>query len=287
MGANFMETHGATRICPHDKSIITDYEITEVPPQQNTIFIKQGHIMPIKTIVDAFKTRQHDETVLDNNDIVSPLTDELTKLFAKSLMNIYNDTELAQTIDTVNSTSKEDKKRTEPVEIHTNRNIDLDKTSTDIYVDDLVKMLQIGGAKSKKTKKTTKKSKTVSKIKGRRTIIKVSNKKKSKNVLKELARSAAIQKKKFLDEALEKILAHLTDKDTITAQAIRAILNNELKETHGTMTSLDRAAELLKIITKQKVQDVLKKTKEIQKFKDYMSAKAKPVYKPNISIIKK
>ena len=243
--------------------------------------------MPIKTIVDAFKTRQHDETVLDNDDIVSPLTDELTKLFAKSLMNIYNDTELAQTIDTVNSNSKEDRKRTDIEEIHTNKNVDLNKTSTDVYVDDLVKLLQIGGAKTKKTKKTTKKNKTVSKIKGRRTIIKVSNKKKSKNVLKELARSAAIQKKKFLDEALEKILAHLTDKDTIIAQAVRAILNNELKETHGAMTSLERAAELLKIITKQKVQDVLKKTKEIQKFKDYMSAKAKPVYKPNISIIKK
>jgi hypothetical protein len=91
--------------------------------------------------------------------------------------------------------------------------------------------------------------------------------------LKYIARAATNQKNQFHEEAVEKILSHLTDKDEMTAKAIKAIIYDEIKKSKTELSGLDRAAELLKSVTKKKVDEVLKQSDLIKKIVDYLKQK--------------
>jgi len=59
------------------------------------------------------------------------------------------------------------------------------------------------------------------------------------------------------------------------AQAIKAIIYKEIKEKYKEMSGLDRAAEMMRIITKAKVDEILKNKDDIQKIIDYLEQKQK------------
>lgn len=95
----------------------------------------------------------------------------------------------------------------------------------------------------------------------------------SENELRNISRAATNQKNKFHEEAVEKILSHLSDKDKMTAKAIKAIIYDEIKQSKKELSGLDRAAEMLKQITKKKVDDVLKQKDLVNKIVAYLSQK--------------
>lgn len=133
-----------------------------------------------------------------------------------------------------------------------------------------------GGAKSKPVKKIT----------GKRNMVNFSEVSDayllggmSDNEMRNIARAATSQKNKFHEEAIEKILANLPDpkdpSNAITARAVKAIIYDEIKQQHKDMSGLDRAAELLRSITKKNVSDVLKKKDLVKKIVDYLEDKNK------------
>jgi len=208
------------------------------------------------------------------------------------LQQIYsqpqNDTELALTnkqsiFDETSADILTDILTKKLVRNNTNNAITSDDSEPDTKeIQNLLIMLQKGGAKkptnNKKKVKTNSKSKKQKVIKNKRVVknkIELSEqcKKKSKDISKEISRATIDQKTKFLDEALAKIIVHVPSKDVVTAKAVRALLNTELKETKKELTSLDRASELLKIITESKINDILKKKADIQKIVDYINYK--------------
>ena len=137
----------------------------------------------------------------------------------------------------------------------------------------------LGGAK--KTNKTKKSSiKTGNKVIGTRKMVGFSEINQESEMfggnsdeLKYIARAATNQKNQFHEEAVEKILTHLTNKDVMTAKAIKAIIYDEIKKSKTELSGLDRAAELLKSITKKKVDEVSKQTDLIKKIVDYLTQK--------------
>jgi len=78
-----------------------------------------------------------------------------------------------------------------------------------------------------------------------------------------------------MKKLLKKVLAHLPNKDKMLAKAVKAIIYKEVKEKHKEMSGLDRAAEMMRVITKAKVDEVLKQKAEIQKVIDYLEHKQK------------
>lgn len=97
----------------------------------------------------------------------------------------------------------------------------------------------------------------------------------SDNEMKNIARATSNQKEKLHEEAVNKILSHLPTKDILLARAIKGIIYKEVKDTHKEMTGLDKAAEMLKLITKSKVDEVLKQKDEIKKRVAYFEEKNK------------
>lgn len=95
----------------------------------------------------------------------------------------------------------------------------------------------------------------------------------SENEMRKIARAAANQKTKLHDEALAKISALLKDKDILTSRAVKAILYKEISDKHKEMTGLDKAAELLRIITDSKVDEALKRKDEVKAIVDYLTHK--------------
>lgn len=98
----------------------------------------------------------------------------------------------------------------------------------------------------------------------------------SETDMRKIARAVNNQKDKLHEESVEKILAHLPKKDMLMAQAIKAIIYNEVKEKHKEMSGLDRAAEMMRVITKNKVDEIIKNQKDnIKKIQEYLEHKQK------------
>ncbi|VBB18344.1 GATA zinc finger domain-containing protein 4-like [Yasminevirus sp. GU-2018] len=143
----------------------------------------------------------------------------------------------------------------------------------------------VGGARGKATKtgsktgSTTKK--TTSKVVGKRQMVGFSELSDnydmfggmSDNEMRRISRASTNQKNKFHEEAVEKILAHLSKKDPMTAKAVKAIIYDEVKQANKEASGLDRAALLLKAITKEKVDKVLQQKDMIKKIVDYLEQK--------------
>ncbi len=131
-----------------------------------------------------------------------------------------------------------------------------------------------GGSRKSKTSKSKKNSKRSSNmITGNRIMKTFSETNENLNILggmsddemRNISRAAVNQKDKFHIEAEEKILSHLPDKDRTTAKAIKSIIYSEIKKTKADQTGLDRAAEMLKLITKKKVDEILSQQKDLVK----------------------
>lgn len=294
--ASFMENNGAKRLCPQDKYVVTDYDISDVSP---TLTYKTPSIFT-KQYIDNFVHKDPQQsTVLRNSDFEDVIqTTVLRNLDFDKSKDSRQSTVLQKTdIDTLSDTitgeimNYLEQKNNSSTVLADSTILQTDApayTETDQFVNRLLEELkrtpqqqQQGGGRSifkgsriltmddpnqynlsegsKIVRKKVKKSKSKPKSK------------KQKKILKELERATANQKTKFLDEALEKILALLPVKDITTAKAIRAIINNKLKETHSTHTSLDRAAEALKLITQPYINSILKDTDTINKYKKFVS----------------
>jgi hypothetical protein len=85
------------------------------------------------------------------------------------------------------------------------------------------------------------------------------------DTMKNISRAAANQKDKLHTEAVEKILAHLPKKDELLAKTVKALIYDEIKQAKPELSGLDKAAEMMKAISKKKVDDMLKKTDLINK----------------------
>lgn len=284
--ANLMETNGATRLCPQDKLIMTDYDMSEIMPSNMNSFPGSFAAIFTKQNIDE-NMFEPESTVLqqtiDTDAVADDLSDEITKEVFKVFtrpkqQNEYMSTVLAPSVEEPTDTN-----------LYTNTN-ETNEPKLDPNIKYLLEQLkgQKGGSNIKSVRKIetgdpyedrtlsengviTRKQKSKKTNSKKSKKLKKTNSKKSKKILKELLRATTNQKSKFLDEALEKILSLLPNKDTITAKAIRAIVNTRLKETHSTHTSLDRAAEALKLITQSYVNDILKDTKLLNKYKKIIS----------------
>jgi len=96
----------------------------------------------------------------------------------------------------------------------------------------------------------------------------------SDDEMRKIARVATSQKEKYHEETVEKILSHLPDKDQLVARAVKAVIYDEIKKNKQELSGLDRAAEMLKSITKKKVTDILKNQKElVDKITTYLKDK--------------
>jgi hypothetical protein len=94
--------------------------------------------------------------------------------------------------------------------------------------------------------------------------------------MRKISRAVQNQKNKLHEETVEKILAHLPKKDKTLAKAVKAVIYNEVKEKHKELSGLDKAAEMLRLVTKAKIDEILTKQKnEIQKVIDYLEHKQK------------
>lgn len=77
-------------------------------------------------------------------------------------------------------------------------------------------------------------------------------------------RAAANQKDKLHAEAVEQILSHLPINDEILAKAVKALIYDEIKQANPELSGLDKTAIMMKVISKKKVEDTLKKTDLIE-----------------------
>lgn len=155
----------------------------------------------------------------------------------------------------------------------------------DEFVEQLTRKIvgldQDGGARKKSTKSV--KSKKLNKIVGTRNMIGFSELSDTfdlfggtnDNEMRTIARAVANQKDKLHEEAIEKILANLPKKDMMTARAVKAIIYEEVKNKHKEMSGLDKAAEMMRLITKSKVTDVLKQKEQVDKIVAYLEHKYK------------
>jgi len=275
--ANFMETYGATRVCPQDKLIMTDYDMSEIMPSNMNSIPSSLAAIFTKQYIDEPESTVLQQTI-DTDAIADDLSDEITKEVFKVFTRPKQQKDSMSTVlaPSVESSSVE-------AQLDTNLYTDTSEPKLDPNIKMLLEQLkgQKGGSRNNNVKSVRKietkdpyEGRTLSengviprKEKSKKSKKSKSSKKKSKKILKELLRATTNQKSKFLDEALEKILSLLPNKDTITAKAIRAIVNTRLKETQSTHTSLDRAAEALKLITQSYVNDILKDTKLLNKYK--------------------
>lgn len=95
----------------------------------------------------------------------------------------------------------------------------------------------------------------------------------SDDALRSISRAATNQKNQFHEEAVEKVLSLLDKKDKLVAKAIKAIIYNEIKQNKPQLSGLDRAAEMLKAITKDKINSVLEQKDLIDKIIGYLTEK--------------
>lgn len=95
----------------------------------------------------------------------------------------------------------------------------------------------------------------------------------SDDEMRRISRAASNQKEKFHEEAVEKILSHLPKKDALLARAVKAIIYESIKKSKPNLSGLDRAAELLKAITKENIEDALKQKELIKHIVDHLEAK--------------
>lgn len=169
--------------------------------------------------------------------------------------------------------------------------------SSAAFVEDLVDKLKnktastlTGGTKVTKNTKNTKNTKTTKPRKHKDVLNKMVGKRSmvgfddnldmfggvSDNEMRDIARATSNQKDKLHEQAVEKILANLSKKDMLTARAIKAVIYEEVKNKHEDFTALDKAAELLSLITKSKIDEILTKQKEtVDKIIDYLKQKDK------------
>jgi hypothetical protein len=96
----------------------------------------------------------------------------------------------------------------------------------------------------------------------------------SENEMRNISRAATNQKNQFHEETVEKILSHLSDKDRMIAKAVKAIIYDEIKQSKKELSGLDKAAEMLKMVTKKKVDEVLKQKDLINKIVSYLKDKS-------------
>ena len=94
--------------------------------------------------------------------------------------------------------------------------------------------------------------------------------------MRKISRAVQSQKDKLHEEATEKILSQLEkNEDIYMAKAIKAIMYNEIKRLHPELSGLDKIAELLKMITKNKIEEILKEKKLLKEISDHIKNKEK------------
>jgi hypothetical protein len=155
------------------------------------------------------------------------------------------------------------------------------------FIEQLAKQLagnesMTGGAKNKRKTITTKNKIEKTSVTGNRIMRSFSEENwndmlggLSEDEMRNISRAASNQKDKFREEALEKILSHLPTKDVTLATAIRAVLYAEIKEKKKELSGLDRAAELMKIVTKKKVDEVLEQKDLLNQIISHLEQKNK------------
>lgn len=91
-----------------------------------------------------------------------------------------------------------------------------------------------------------------------------------------MAREAVNQKGKLHEEAIEKVMKHLkdSDKNDLNARTIKSLVYGEVKEEKPELGGLDRATEMVKRITKKKVEELMK-TKKFKELKLIIENKMK------------
>lgn len=273
--ANYMENFGAKRISPSKElDIVTDKEndngttsaftinldtVTENPQynfeqSKSSIFSKPVNEntidqknTAISDIVKAFKTKSDNSTELANTidigDIGTEQHTDTYNIFDAKTKNVKSSLENLKNL--INAKAKSNNIFQNPLD-----GIQKNVTNTDDIIDNLADRLagaQTGGAKSNK----------------------------HKDDLRKIARSVNKQKNEFHDSAVEKIYTLLpkNKQDKLTAKAVKSLIYNEIKTKNKELTGLDRASELLKAVSKDKVKEMLKNEKEIKQIIDYLSSK--------------
>jgi len=199
--------------------------------------------------------------------VVSNDNDKKLEEIVKGFDTTSTETKLPMT-DNIGNHSMTDKKH-----IDTN-------TSTETFVSKLAEemsksksntqpqneLTQMGGANKKNKKNKTKKNKLLARM--------------TKGELSRINEASQNQATEFHKAAIDKVYAILDKKDEYIARAVKAIIYSEIKEKSPQLSGLDKAAELLKMITKDKVNEVLKKKEAINEIVTLLKSKDEK-YKTN------
>lgn len=267
--ANYMENFGAKRISPsNDYDIVTDKEpndvstssvvinldtITEQKPK-SSIFAKQNENNEQKNdaitdIVRAFKTKSDNSTELVGTIALGPTEQpDAYNVFDTNAIN-EKQKDIKASLETLKNLINNRSSPKQSNSIFQNPLNGIHNISnTDELVDNLAERLvgeQNGGAR------------------------------KNRADLRKISRSVNKQKNNFHETAVEKIYELLPKdkKDMLTAKAVKSLIYSEIKEKNKELTGLDRASELLKAVTKDKIKEVLKNDDEIKKIIEYLSNK--------------
>jgi hypothetical protein len=160
------------------------------------------------------------------------------------------------------------------------------KKSSNYNSEDILKMLmnsnaQTGGKKSKNTKK----SKKISGFRHVKTYSEFSdNYSDDDEMSKSLSRSVDNKSNQLHDESLEKIKKILKDLEpkltgdslTLKARAYKAIIYSQVKESHPTVSNVEKAQELLKESTEENIKKIKKtKSAKLEELEKYLTDKDK------------
>jgi hypothetical protein len=157
--------------------------------------------------------------------------------------------------------------------------IDPSKLNEDLASDKFIKIFasKLTGGGKKKSKKNKKNKRKLKSYSENYSVNDNSEKSEKNDFMRRIARATNDQANKFHDEAIAKIKSLLpsNNNDEITAKAVKAIIYDEIKNTRKELTFLDKAAELLKAITKDKVADALSNKSRIKEIMKYIEDKQK------------
>ena len=157
--------------------------------------------------------------------------------------------------------------------------IDPAKLNGDLDSDKFIEIFggELTGGGNKKAKKNKKNKRKLKSYSENYSVNENSEKSEKNDFMRRIARATNDQASKFHDEAIAKIKSLLpsNNNDEITAKAVKAIIYDEIKNTRKELTFLDKAAELLKAITKDKVADAISNKSRIKEIMKYIEDKQK------------
>lgn len=230
----------------------------------------------IDIITDYGNTEMDRRTIFTRPDEVSRQVFGVPEEIEEAITAIVKGFKTMSEVDTVHNIVNSS--ITPRVNLYINRPfIDPEILNQNINSEELIEIFDTnltggGNKKSKKNKKSVRKLKSYSE---NYSVNDNSEKSEDNNFMRRIARATNDQASKFHDEAIAKIKSLLPDNSNneITVKAVKAIIYDEIKNTRKELTFLDKAAELLKAITKDKVAEALSNKSRIKEIMKYIEDK--------------